>query len=274
MAWGRLDPDAPHHPKFIQAGPLGWALFCAGLCYANKYLTDGFIPTGALDNLLPGMRHNACVAASAKLVEAGLWEVKPNGWQIHDFLKYHLTASEQRDMDRIAYEKSVAGGLARSRSAVRVRGRFVGASGTPASDQPVAGESAGAAMEPAHQPSDQIRSEIRSGRRKTKTPLADARYSPGFDTFWEHYPKKVSKDDAWKAWNDRDCESVADAVVTGLVNQQAYLRRDEGRWIPNPGTWLRAGRWKDEPPMLALVQDRKAVNDAWAGKTTPGDVRL
>jgi len=28
MAWGRLDPDAPFHPKFIQAGPLAFALFC------------------------------------------------------------------------------------------------------------------------------------------------------------------------------------------------------------------------------------------------------
>lgn len=125
MAWGRLDGDAPNHPKFIQAGPLAFGVFFAGVCYANKYRTDGFIPTKALFTILPGLRHRACVAESVKLVEAGLWEVRDGGWQIHDFLKYNLSAADQREQERVNYERGVAGGRARAASSMRIRGRFV-----------------------------------------------------------------------------------------------------------------------------------------------------
>ena len=36
--------------------------------------------------------------------------------------------------------------------------------------------------------------------------------------------------------------------MAGLERQQTYLARDQGKYIPNPSTWLNQGRWKDEPP--------------------------
>jgi hypothetical protein len=48
VTWVRLDDSAASHPKFVQAGPEAFALWVAGLCYCNRYLTDGIIPKMAL----------------------------------------------------------------------------------------------------------------------------------------------------------------------------------------------------------------------------------
>jgi len=94
----------------------------------------------------------------------------------------------------------------------------------------------------------------------------------GFDRFWAAYPKKVGKDAALRKWRERRCEAIADEVLAALERQRGYLMREEGKYIPNPCTWLNQGRWKDDPP--ALKTDRRRVNDAWAGKTEAGIVRL
>jgi hypothetical protein len=99
------------------------------------------------------------------------------------------------------------------------------------------------------------------GMEKDRPPRAQgARYSPAFDKFWTDYPKKVAKDDAWKAWGQKECEADADAVITGLCKQREYLLQGGLKYVPHPGTWLRAGRWKDEPPppaaTLTLVTPR------------------
>ena len=44
MPWVRIDDGYADHPKMAAVGPLGQALWLAGLAYCNRYLTDGFIP--------------------------------------------------------------------------------------------------------------------------------------------------------------------------------------------------------------------------------------
>ncbi len=71
-----------------------------------------------------------------------------------------------------------------------------------------------------------------------------------FDRFWDAYPKKVGKDAAWRAWQKRrPDESLVAAMVTALAWQarQDNWQREQGRFVPNPATWLNAGRWQDEP---------------------------
>ena len=70
-----------------------------------------------------------------------------------------------------------------------------------------------------------------------------------FDEFWASYPKKVGKEAARKAWNrlkpDKALrERIAAAVATAKESQQ--WNRENGRFIPNPATWLNQGRWDDE----------------------------
>ena len=52
MTWVRLDDGFAQHPKLLSVGALGVAMQVAALCYCNRYLTDGFVPAAAVENLL------------------------------------------------------------------------------------------------------------------------------------------------------------------------------------------------------------------------------
>jgi hypothetical protein len=93
--WVKIDEDFYLHPKVRRAEPEGMALFVAGLCYSNKFLTNGLIPRCVLPSLLnfdnilnPNDVHLPTFIAE-DLVLAGLWTKLPTGdYQIHDYLKY------------------------------------------------------------------------------------------------------------------------------------------------------------------------------------------
>lgn len=93
--WVKLDDHFVDHPKIVAAGPMAGWLYVAGLCYANRLLTDGFIPEQQVTRLLPTNGHGSSVKLACKLCEVGLWsavEKGPNGeasgFLIHDFLTY------------------------------------------------------------------------------------------------------------------------------------------------------------------------------------------
>ena len=74
-------------------------------------------------------------------------------------------------------------------------------------------------------------------------------YPAGFLQFWGAYPRKVSKDDAFKAWKQlRPTHADLAAMLTAIAEQKRSPDwcEEGGRFIPHPGKWLRAGRWKDE----------------------------
>ena len=50
MAWIRLDDQIAHHPKLLKAGLSSWLWVCC-IAFAQKYLTDGFIPLEAVNTL-------------------------------------------------------------------------------------------------------------------------------------------------------------------------------------------------------------------------------
>jgi len=89
--WVKLDDHFPDHPKIVAAGPMAAFLYVAGLCYANRLLTDGFIPKNQVTRLLPENGHKNGTDLAAKLCTVGLWlpvKGEVEGFQVHDFLKY------------------------------------------------------------------------------------------------------------------------------------------------------------------------------------------
>ncbi|HXT99506.1 MAG TPA: hypothetical protein VN903_00850 [Polyangia bacterium] len=93
MAWVRLADDFADHPKLVAAGPLaGWLWLC-GIAYSNRYLTDGFIPGGAVRRLADIEDTAALVA---RLVDVGLWEHARGGYRVHDYESYQPTAESVR----------------------------------------------------------------------------------------------------------------------------------------------------------------------------------
>ncbi len=71
--------------------------------------------------------------------------------------------------------------------------------------------------------------------------------------FLEAYPRKTGKKAALRAWRAaRDRPGPADLLAAlERQKQSAQWRRDGGRYIPNPATWLNQGRWDDEPEIPA-----------------------
>lgn len=83
-------------------GDAAWLHVCA-LCYCNRLETDGVIVAAILGRL-SDRKHPSRLAA--KLVEAGIWDLHPAGWQIHDYLHFQQS---REDMERKRAEKKSAG---------------------------------------------------------------------------------------------------------------------------------------------------------------------
>ncbi len=70
-----------------------------------------------------------------------------------------------------------------------------------------------------------------------------------FDEFWAAYPKKVGKKVAESAWKkikaDAELHSKIIAALEKAKRTEQW-QRENGRFIPNPTTWLNQGRWDDE----------------------------
>lgn len=132
MVWVRLDDHFDEHPKIQEVGPLGIALFTAGLAYCNRNLTDGFIPWSAARSLVSweflepknkdGKQRIATVAITSGmsgddvtseyvislLKSAGLWKEVPGGFKIHDYLDFQPSKQEvlkERENTRIRQQR-------------------------------------------------------------------------------------------------------------------------------------------------------------------------
>lgn len=74
-----------------------------------------------------------------------------------------------------------------------------------------------------------------------------------FDKFWQAYPKKVSKKQAQKSWKKINpslelFEKILKALE--MVKQTEQWKKDNGKYVPYPATWLNQERWNDEINMM------------------------
>ena len=69
----------------------------------------------------------------------------------------------------------------------------------------------------------------------------------GFPVFWEAYPRKVGKVAAKKAWKALDMTpALYECIMAYLEIQTRNVYRHRGKkFIPHPGTWLRARAWEE-----------------------------
>ena len=103
MAYLKIECSVARNKKFVKAGPAASWLWVCGLAYCQEGLTDGFIPSEAIDYL--GVPKAARLATV--LVLAGLWDAcDGGGWRIHDYLEHNRSASEVADIK----ERRGAGG--------------------------------------------------------------------------------------------------------------------------------------------------------------------
>lgn len=110
-------------------------------------------------------------------------------------------------------------------------------------------------------------------RKNTSSP-------PGFDQWWSHYPRKVGKQAAVKAY--RKAQQTTDPET--LLAAVSAFRDDpnlpvDKNFIPHPATWLNEGRWDDEPlPARELravptrVEQQDALLRRWMDEANSGQI--
>jgi hypothetical protein len=86
-------------------------------------------------------------------------------------------------------------------------------------------------------------------RREDIKPPISPKGADSFDQFWQQYPNKVGKGAARKAWNKiKPSQALCGKILESLVVQQEtpQWKREQGKYIPHPSTWLNEERWDDE----------------------------
>ena len=86
-----------------------------------------------------------------------------------------------------------------------------------------------------------------------------------FDAFWEEYPRKVGKGEAKKSWvKIRPRKELFEKIMSAVLSAKnsTEWKAENGKYIPNPSTWLNQGRWDDELTTRGGVEH--GGNPGWA----------
>ncbi|MBY4799924.1 replication protein [Burkholderia cepacia] len=88
-----------------------------------------------------------------------------------------------------------------------------------------------------------------------------------FATFYAAYPKKRNRADAEKAFAKLSPDDSLLAVLLKAVEvakrSRDDWRRENGKFIPYPGTWLNGRMWEDEPDQVEYTAAEQDVMDAY-----------
>jgi hypothetical protein len=78
-------------------------MYVCGLCFCNRFLTDGFIPERQIRRLVD---FDNPIELADRLIDAGLWDQAEDGYQVHDYLE-HQNSRERIENTR--QERAIAG---------------------------------------------------------------------------------------------------------------------------------------------------------------------
>ena len=93
-------------------------------------------------------------------------------------------------------------------------------------------------------------------QNKEDTSLRSVTREPDeFERWYAHFPNKVGKEAARKAWPKARKKASYELLCGGL---RRYLKKTDDRPWCNPATWLNQGRWLDEPPVQAASKPKGA----------------
>lgn len=90
---------------------------------------------------------------------------------------------------------------------------------------------------------------LQKKERKGKPETATSSLKDSFNVFYTAYPKHQGKEAALKAWtklnpDDPLLRTILQAIV--IAKETDSWKKDNGKYIPLPATWLNGKRWEDE----------------------------
>jgi len=108
VSYVKLDDRLPHHRKVRALHPklalAALGLYTASIAFSQRDETDGRVRLADLHIMLPTTPPLPLAQLQklvAELVRVGLWDAEADGWRIHDYLDWNLSA-EERKVSRLA----------------------------------------------------------------------------------------------------------------------------------------------------------------------------
>ena len=237
MTYFKVDDHFHSHPKILTLGLDAVGLWTLAGSWSGEQLTDGFIPVSLIARL--GGSESTALA----LVDAGLWEHAPNGYQFHDWAAHNQTKAqveESRELWRVKKEKQRAYRTSPVKNDVSLIDQSLSLGVSPG-DSP--GESLGESRE-----SPGTRTKEQGTRNKEQVIRKEALKETAeiFDCFWSVYPRRQGKAQARVAF-DKASKVCDPKVIIAAAERFALDPNREDQYTPHPTTWLNQGRWDDDP---------------------------
>lgn len=85
-----------------------------------------------------------------------------------------------------------------------------------------------------------------TGKGREKEP-SSAAADGAFSEFWQHYPRKVAKAEAQRAYAKATKKADPHTILVGLKAHLPGWDRADPKFTPHASTWLNGERWNDQP---------------------------
>lgn len=95
----------------------------------------------------------------------------------------------------------------------------------------------------------EVEVEVEVDKNKTKKKVSGCQYSETFLKFWNAYPKKKSKGQAWRAWMKSNGQMPDIDTLIKILDDMKQTKdwlKNGGDFIPYPATWINSVGWEDE----------------------------
>ena len=101
-----------------------------------------------------------------------------------------------------------------------------------------------------------LQSEYEKTAKVRAKPKQAEEYSEDFNSVWAKYPKKVSKGEAWEAWQKvkPPVYEVLKTLNWQITSQQ--WTQEGGKWVPNLATYLNKRKWQDEQADTVIINGK------------------
>jgi hypothetical protein len=222
MAWVKLDDGWWCHPKTLGVSLEARGLYIMALCWSSAQSTDGEIP----EEVVTLMSHGTNADLADELVFYTLWHKVDTGYQIHDFLKYQMSAADRKAMTRANAERKA-----------RSRAQTV----TKKSQRDNKNVTADKRTSHTHTHTD-TQTELKQSRSSSTSLESSSR----FDEFWDAYDHKFGKPAAKTAF----AKAVKKAAPDLIILKAKEFRDDPNRepqFTPWPQKWLNQEGWTNPP---------------------------
>jgi hypothetical protein len=284
MTWVRFDDDFASHRKVRRLSDASFRFHVSAVCWASKYLTDGYISRDDAEMLVEYLdeARDPVVLEDvlAELVARGVWHLASHscprcptsdraGWVIHDYLETNPSAEQVRHKRQQDAERQRR---ARERGVTTNRAGDVGLRPDLSVSRRDGAVSHGGVMRESRLPVPSptptpIKEQTRSAESRKSVPETRSetrgesdgsppKDPPEFARFWSAYPRREAKGAARTAWGKAITKARPEEIISAAVSYRDRMHNQEPRYVAHASTWLNQERWTDQPS----ISTSKPVN--------------